>query len=60
MQHHKLEYKNNPKRLMISTKPPLVKREKKFVGANVIGWVANLLADLVIGALKETPVEMGW
>lgn len=44
---------------MISTESPLVKQEMRSVGANVIEWVSNVLADLVISTLKEKPVDMG-
>ena len=44
---------------MISAKSPLVEQVRRFVGANVIRQVTNVVAGLVISALKEKPAEMG-
>lgn len=37
---------------MIPTKSPQVKQEMRCLGADTIGQVANVLANLVISALK--------
>ncbi len=38
----------------------LVKQEMRLAVVDVTGLVANVLADLVLSALKEKVVEMGW